>query len=87
MRKVIDFFQEKRKRQTTLEVLGDIILKNNNLKTIECLCRVSRLYARTPDTYHISAAVHCLESMRQEIDDLIESIRQNQGNANITFDP
>ena len=87
MRKVIDFFQEKRKRQSVLEVLGDIISKSNNLKTIECLCRTSRMYAHTPDTYHISAAVHCLESMQCEIEDLLETIRQNQGNANITFDP
>ena len=79
MTKVIDFFKYKIKKPTQLEIIQDIILKSNNLKTIECLCSVSKIYAKTPDSYHINASVHCLESIKQEIDDLLDRVKEQDG--------
>jgi hypothetical protein len=79
MRKVIDFFEYKKKKQEPLKNVQDIILKNNHLKTIECLCRVARFHANTVDDYHINASVHCLESIRQEIDDLLDRVKEQGG--------
>jgi hypothetical protein len=55
------------------------VLKNNHLKTIECLCRVARFHANTVDDYNINASVHCLESIRQEIDDLLDRVKEQGG--------
>jgi hypothetical protein len=79
MRKVISFLDYKRKKAKPLEIVQDIILKSNNIKTIECLCRISKDYAQTADNYHISASVHCLESIRQEIDDLLDRVKEQCG--------
>jgi hypothetical protein len=79
MTKVINFFKYKNRKSTPLEIVQDIILRSNNIKTIECLCRISKEYAKTADNYHISASVHCLESMRQEIDDLLDRVKEQGG--------
>jgi hypothetical protein len=79
MRKVVDFFEYKKKKQEPLRNVQDIILRSNNIKTIECLCRISKDYAKTADNYHINASVHCLESIRQEIDDLLDRVKEQGG--------
>jgi len=84
MTKVINFFKYKNRKSTPLEIVQDIILRSNNIKTIECLCRISKEYANTADNYHINASVHCLESIRQEIDDLLNKVKK-QGEC-LVFD-
>lgn len=76
MRKVISFLDYKRKKAKPLEIVRDIILKSNNIKTIECLCRISKDYAEASE---IQASVHCLESIRQEIDDLLDRVKEQGG--------
>lgn len=76
MTKVIDFFRYKNRKSTSLEIVRDIILRSNNLKTIECLCRISKTYAEAQE---IHSSVHCLESMKQEIDDLLDRVKEQGG--------